>query len=334
MVPGDFNDDGLMDLATIDGKASVLLGTTAELSPQIVDFGMLPIGVTSPPAMITLTNGSTAALTISSIVTGGDFGETNNCGTSLASGASCTINVTWTPSIVGDDFGSLEVTDDALGSPQSVTLFGEGGGPRAIFSPTSWIFPQQQVGTASIPESFTLENVGNESLTISGITLSGLGTFSQKNNCPSALAPDGSCTFTVEFRPAAAGMFKGTLSVSDNAFGSPQTVSLTGTGAGFVVTPFSLSFGNVMVGQSSGPQNITVTNVSKSALRVASIQILKGRGSVEFSQTNNCGSSLGAGASCSIGVIFSPRMTGFVQVDVQIVGGGGIWSVAGSGTGD
>ena len=75
---------------------------------------------------MTLTNGGSAALALTSVTTSGDFAETNACGGSLAAGASCAIQVTFTPAAAGTRTGALVIADNAAGSPQSVPLTGIG----------------------------------------------------------------------------------------------------------------------------------------------------------------------------------------------------------------
>ncbi|HEY4934333.1 MAG TPA: choice-of-anchor D domain-containing protein, partial [Terriglobales bacterium] len=90
---------------------------------------------TSTPQTLLVTNSGTAALTISAIATTGDFSQTNNCGTSLAPSASCNIQVAFTPTGVGVRTGTLSITDNALGSPQTVLLSGAGIAPGPSCAP-------------------------------------------------------------------------------------------------------------------------------------------------------------------------------------------------------
>jgi hypothetical protein len=96
------------------------------LSPVSLSFGSQPVESSSSPQSVTLTNSGTGALTISSITAGGDFMQTNNCGTSVAAGSSCTISVVFTATAIGTRSGTLTISDDAAGSPQTVPLSGSG----------------------------------------------------------------------------------------------------------------------------------------------------------------------------------------------------------------
>src|SRR5262249_34977236 len=123
--------------ASLSGTGAAAV-PVAGLSPTSLTFGSQTVGTTSAAQGLTLSNTGTAALAISGIATSGDFAQTNNCGTSLAAGANCTINVTFTPTATGARTGTLSVTDNAAGSPQTASLSGTGApaGPT-ILRPTT-----------------------------------------------------------------------------------------------------------------------------------------------------------------------------------------------------
>ncbi len=104
----------------------VTSGSNASLSATTLSFGSQLVGTTSPAQSITLSNYGTTTLSIASIATTANFDETDSCGSSLAAGASCTVNVTFTPSAVGSVTGTLSVADNAPSSPQKVALSGTG----------------------------------------------------------------------------------------------------------------------------------------------------------------------------------------------------------------
>jgi len=150
---GDFNGDGKMDLAVTTGSgiAIFLQGQfpAASISPSSLTFTAQEIGTTSAPQTMTLTNTGSLDLTILSIVASGDFAPTNNCPVSpatLAANATCTISVTFTPTAVGTRSGSVIMTDNAPGSPPTVSLSGSGAAPVGTLSPPSLAFPSQPVG--------------------------------------------------------------------------------------------------------------------------------------------------------------------------------------------
>jgi hypothetical protein len=101
-----------------------------QLVPTKVNFGNQPVGTRSLPKRITLTNKGDAAVNITGISITGvdakDFAETNTCGKSVASGASCFIKVTFKPLAKGKRTADVSVYDNGGGSPQEVGLIGTG----------------------------------------------------------------------------------------------------------------------------------------------------------------------------------------------------------------
>ena len=101
-------------------------------------FTSQTVGTTSAAQGLTLSNTGNVALTLSSLTfsgtNGSDFAEADNCGGGVTAGASCTINVTFTPAAIGTRTGTLNITDDATSppSPQTVTLTGTGIPPAPM----------------------------------------------------------------------------------------------------------------------------------------------------------------------------------------------------------
>jgi hypothetical protein len=138
---------------------------------------------------------------------------------------------------------------------------GGGGGspppasaPVASLSPASLSFGTQALGTVSAKQSVTVTNTGNAVLTIGGVYLlpAGETAFSAYNGCDSTpnLAPGANCSIQVTFSPTVAGPLSASLSINDNAPGSPQTAGMTGTG---VLPPTSPGTYSVQVQAVSGP---------------------------------------------------------------------------------
>lgn len=231
------SDDALDSPQTASLTGSGISGATSvTLTPNKLSFGNQATGSTSTPQTTVLKNTGSSILVISSIAIAGpnpgDFAQTNDCGNTVAVGAGCTFSVTFTPLGSGNRSATLNITDNAGGSPQKVNLTGTGVGPMATLNPTSLSFGNQNVGTISGAKTIQLKNTGNATLTVSSIATTGTNAtdFTQANNCPSSLAPGAKCNINVKFSPTATGTRTASLSVSDNAFNSPQTGSLTGTG--------------------------------------------------------------------------------------------------------
>src|SRR5438270_144035 len=171
----------------------------ASVSPTSLTFGSQTVGTTSAAQTVTLT--------ITSIVASGDFAASNTCGGSLAAGGNCSISVTLTPTASGTRTGSLSVTDNATGSPQTVSLTGTGSSTAADFSLS--VSPTSGTITAGQSATFTL------SVTPSGgfnqtVSLS-CGGAPQAGTCaisPGAVTPNGSSasTATISLTTTARGM--------------------------------------------------------------------------------------------------------------------------------
>jgi hypothetical protein len=283
------------------------------LTPASLTFASQQVGTTSQAQPVTLTNTGSGPLAITSIAKTGDFAQTNNCGSAVSPGASCTLTVTFTPTAIGTRSGNVTITDDAAGSPQFVSLTGTGIRPLVRLAPASVAFLQllRTVGTTSLPQTVNLTNVGSTELDISGITLAGpdSGDFAQSNNCSPTVAAGASCVIKVTFTPTAQGVRTASVSIADNAPGSPQTVPVKGRGTFLEWSPRYMNMGDEPVGTSSAPRTVTLTNAGSTAITLYSIE-MAGVNPGDFTQTNTCGGSLNPGASCTIQVTFTPTAVG------------------------
>jgi dienelactone hydrolase len=230
MTIGDFNRDGKLDMIVAGygaGVVSVSLQNSSSFATQLV-------ATSSAPQPVTLSNTTGLTVNISSIVIsggdGGDFSQTNNCGSSLPAGGYCSVDVTFTPSQSGLRTASVTTTYGGLGSPLVVNLTGVGTVVK--LSPDSLSFGKVQVGHGSAPRPTTLTNTGSTTLQIASITITGANNndFSQTNDCPKSLGAGSFCTITVYFTPSQRGSRYADVSVADDGGGSPQQVQLSGTG--------------------------------------------------------------------------------------------------------
>ena len=100
-------------------------------------------------------------------------------------------------------------------------------------STSTLTFATQGVGTTSLPQIVTLTNTGNGPLSFTGISLTGTnpGDFAQSSNCLNGVAAAADCAISITFTPTTDGARGATVSISDNAAGSPQSITLSGTGA-------------------------------------------------------------------------------------------------------
>ena len=181
-----------------------------------------------------LTNVGSAELDITHItVTGpnhGDFAQSNNCSPTVASGASCFITVTFTPTAQGVRTASVSITDNAPGSPQTVPL--KGRGTFLQWGPRSMYMGEEPVGTSSPAYTVKVRNAGTAPISLYSITIEGVnpGDFTQTNTCGSSLNPGARCTIEVTFTPTAVGFRLGYVAIQDSAFGGTHRVNLAGKG--------------------------------------------------------------------------------------------------------
>jgi hypothetical protein len=215
---------------TVALSGTGLTPPAASLLPTSLKFATQLVGTSSATQTATLTNTGDQAVTISSVSASGAFSETNNCPSSLGVSGSCQIQVTFQPTVGGTASGTLSVTDNTTKSPQKVTL--SGTGTAITLSPVGVNFGDQKVGTSSAAAGITLTNAGASAVAITLISITGTnpGDFAETNNCGKSVAARGSCTINVTFKPTATGARAASVSVTDNGGGSPQSVSLTGTG--------------------------------------------------------------------------------------------------------
>ena len=237
LAVGDFIGHGRLDVAVADGSTVTTLlqpplvsGVNAFL-PASLMFGTTQlVGTISPVQPVLLVNYGTLTLSITSISTNGDFIQSHTCGSSLGAGSSCTIYVAFKPSQGGARTGILSVTDDAPGSPQTVSVTGMG--TVVELAPTSLSFGcyfacHLILGChcyCSGSKTTTLTNVGRTALNITDVMIS--GPFSLGNACPANLGAGQSCGLTVGWQRVSG---NGEISISDNGGASPQTVFLSGT---------------------------------------------------------------------------------------------------------
>lgn len=249
----------------------------------ILQFGNQAVGTTSSTLTITVENTGNNFLnfTNSTYTASGDFSVTGGtCEEATdggwAPGQTCTITVTFSPTATGARTGSVNVPSNATGSPSSITFQGTGtmtAAPAAMLSPSTLSFGNTITGTTASAQVITLSNPGNAALDISGITIGGANPsdFAETTTCGETLAADASCTISVTFTPASIAGFAATVSVADNAAGSPQMVALSGTGiaapdfsvsalpATQTVSAGSAATYNVTVGSINGDFNSAVT---------------------------------------------------------------------------
>jgi len=317
--------------------------SAAQLSATSLTFQPQAVGTASNSQSVYLNNISSTPLSISSMSLSGanasSFVFASTCGSSLAAGASCTINGHFAPTAMGALKAGVIIAGSALGSPLTVTLTGTGlAAPVASLSTTSLAFGTQPLDGKASPQQVTVTNIGAAPMTITRIGVAGANTssFLVTSSCGPSLAAGASCTIQAQFAPASPGPQVATVTVSYNALGSPQSIVLSGTGVGPQVTlsTASIPFGAATVGTWSASQWVTMVNSGNAPFSISSINVT-GAGESQFVFADTCGSSLAAGSNCFIHGHFAPMAAGAFTAAVTVAGNavGSPQSIALSGSG-
>ena len=322
------------------GTGIAVNAPAVSFSPQRVDFGNQAVSTPSNAAAVTVTNAGTAALTISTVTsdTAAFTVSSNTCTSSIAANAHCTFNVTFTPTQQTSYSGAITVADNASGSPHVVPVTGTGaasGGGTPVLDTFSFRGP---VNYGDVPVNghqdglIAIHNMGTAPLVVTSCTLSN-DDFTISSGCPVTVAPGASSDLHVGGIPQAVGQRTTTLTITDNASGSPHSITLTenGTGAPVAQLPATLDLGNQPVSTTGKANAVTLHNAGNVPLHITNVAT----GS-EFAQTNDCGASLAANTTCTINVKFTPaqlgQRTGTLTITDDAAGGSQTVALSGTGT--
>ena len=285
------------------------------VSPTSLVFAAQTVGQASAPLTLTVTNsGGSSMANIGLQFTGPGSASftvgTNTCGAVLNNGSNCTAQIIFTPATAGGIAATLVVSSATTGvAPINVSLSGTGQVLAGLsVSPAQLAFPAVAPGQSSPAQTVTVGN--SASVAASALTLTIGAQFSlTQNTCSSSLSAGASCTVGVIFQPTASGPATGTLTVTSSTVITPAVAALSGTGGGLgaiLATPAVIPFGTIAVGATSASTTMTVTNPGTTAFSNLAWAVPAG-----FQLANNtCAATLGAGATCTVGVEFAPTTAG------------------------
>jgi Abnormal spindle-like microcephaly-assoc'd, ASPM-SPD-2-Hydin/Beta-propeller repeat len=279
------------------------------LSPGSLDFGANnPVGTPGAAQNVSISNGYSARTLSYTLSVDGPFTLNNPCPNPLPGYYGCVMSVTFNPTAAGTQTGSLAVSIPGVTLSSSIQLTGTAYTPPTISVSPSLNFGGGLNGTSStLP--LLIADAGSQDLTVSGLAVSGANAadFSVAPGQCATVSGGSNCKVNVSFRPSASGARSAVLTVTSNAVNGPQTIQLTGIGQTLAasLSPGSLDFGSQNQGSTSVPLQATLTNTGNASLNITSIT-----SSGDFSQTNNCGTTLAASASCQIAVVFAPSILG------------------------
>ncbi len=274
------------------------------LSSNALDFGTRMIGRASSVRNVALSNTGSATLQIASITSTPEFSVTHNCPVSLAQSASCILNLTFTPLGDGARKGTVTIQDNAPGNPHTLAVSGTGAVSPLTLIPAAVEFGPQRLNVTTAPAKIGITNVGGLAVHVTGI--SSPSGFQQTNDC-SVIQPDATCQLEVTFTPKSLGNVGGTLIIYDDAFGSPRSVPVSGTGVepALSLDRSLLSFPSTRIQDSAATQFVTVMNTGNTSMLLKSVAV-----SGDFEVINGCGSVVAADDSCFFVVTFRPTASG------------------------
>ena len=310
------------------GEVGTFSGTGPSLQPSDgLAFGNSTLGQTSSPQSVTVTNTGNTPLLVGTaqIVApaGTPFAITSDhcSGQTLAPSGTCAIGVTFSPATPGSYSASLQVPDNAAGSPQSLPL---SGSSEPVLASPGINFGSVGVDEDEGPSDVNIENSGGAPLLVSGVQLAGPQSSAFEvvsDHCSGqSVPPGGSCTVGVSFSPQTDGASVAALTVSDNATGSPQSVPLTGTGVAptLNLSPSSLTFGAVTTGTSS-TETVTVSDPGAASVTFSAVQFAGPQADAFSISADSCsGKTVTPGDSCTIAVTFVPTGGGSFSASLVI----------------
>ncbi|WP_433380356.1 choice-of-anchor D domain-containing protein [Actinoplanes sp. CA-142083] len=362
---------GITNTIPLSGTG-VAPGPILTASPSSLSFPGTVVGATSAAQAITVTNTGTTAATVSGVTASGDFTQSNTCG-SVAVGASCTVTVTFKPTTSGTRTGSVTLSSNANNNPVTVALTGSGigsttnvaaGRPATASSQvnstqaattttdgdanTYWesvngAFPQWlqvDLGSPYAIGKLTLKLPPSSAWATRTQTLSVL-TSTDGSSFGTAV---GSATYT--FNPASGNTASITVpgtsaryvrvNITANSGWPAGQISELGvypagsspSGPSLSANPGSLTFGSQALNTTSAGQQVTVTNSGNAAATSFAVAV-----NGDYAQSNTCGTSLAAGASCTATVTFRPTASGTRTGTLTASGGGASTAVTLTGTG-
>jgi len=325
----------------VTGKNSTPATNPAiSVTPSSVSFGNVKIDSVASKT-VKLTNTGTASLKISqATLTGSNFTASGlTAPSTVAVGASVSFTIAYKPTAVGSNSGSVSIANDASDSPVTITLVGTGisptsgsaPAPEISVTPSSVNFGSVAVN-ADASQTIKLSNTGTAPLAISQVKAAGSGFSISGLAVPATVAAGSSVTFTVAFKPTAAGADSGSVSITSNAGGSPMTIDITGAGATSTVklsaSVASVGFGNVTVGKTV-TQQVQLTNTGNVQVDISSASAT-GTG---FSASGATNVNLAPNQSVSVTVSCDPSSTGALSGTLTVSSNAAALKIPLSGTG-
>jgi hypothetical protein len=193
-------------------------------------------------------------------------------------------------------------------------------------TPTAIAFPNTIVGATSDAVTVAIKNTGTVAVTLNSIVLGGTNptSFQDLDTCGATLAAGATCNVYAAFKPLTTAALTATISITDTAVGSPQKITLTGTGTAapsVKLSVTSLAFPTTLHGTTSDALPVTLTNSGTAILTLTSIT-LTGTNPTDFEALDTCGATLAPAASCTVYVGFKPATAAAFTAKLTIADNG------------
>jgi hypothetical protein len=299
------------------------------LSPIALNFGNLALGSSTTLNLI-VANSSVVAISLNAPTlsagtqNNGDFHiVSSGCTTLQASSAyngvqpSCTIQVRFTPTVIGPRSAMLTLLD-STGFRQQALITGQGVYPSPIITPSALQFGNVQTGVMSSPQTVVVTLPNQDAAIANLVNSPSAYHLSQNTTCARGTSV---CQFTIVFNPSTIGESDDHLLVTDLVTGYSSSIALTGIG-GIPVVSLSnttLTYSPRSVGVTSVAQAVTLTNNGNAPLTISNLGLVGANPGDYSIVSNTCGTSVAVNGSCSLSVNFTPVATGTRSAILQIV---------------
>ena len=321
-IDGSVADDVATDATDATDASPDAAGNAFTANPAAVTFTAL--ANTTAHASVIFTNTAASASGQVALTLGGANAprfavESSTCTGVLAAGATCTVGVGFTPTTAGTFTATLTLTDGVSTAVTTLTGSGTVASTGITVSPGLKDFGSVPLGSTSSFFSFTVKNIGSAptgALTTVFDT-GAIGDYVLASNlCAGAIVTaQGTCTFSIGFKPTQSGTRTASLKIADPASGAQVSVAVTGVGlagTGLIVwNPSTFDFGTVNVGDTAFGHMFTLTNSGGFTTGMISTAVGGTNVGDFLKMADNCtGQTLTAGAACTLFVAFEPGAAG------------------------
>ncbi|MEY9943185.1 choice-of-anchor D domain-containing protein [Kitasatospora sp. GAS1066B] len=355
------NAGGNTDTVSLSGTGTAP-GPVLNAAPASLSFAGTVVGSSTAAQAVTVTNSGTTSASVSGVAATGDFSQTNNCST-VAVGASCTVNVTFTPTAGGSRTGSLTITGNANNSPTTVALTGSGidsstdiaaGRPAAASSANSpyvaanltdpdpstyWesqngSFPQW--AQVDLGQSFRIGKVvlklppstawATRTQTLSLLGSTDGSTFSTiVGSAGYTFDPNANNnTVTITFNATTARYVRANITANTGwAAGQLSDFEVFPSGGGTNSATLAANPSSLAFGGQTVGTGSGAQTVTVSNTGTAAATVSGITATGDFAQSNTCGASIAPSASCTVSVTFTPTATGTRTGSVTVNGSAG-----------